>query len=102
MGGRYSYCAMCSALWSADAPESCPGCAQPVLTGSSHAATCPDCAVTWHPGVTSSCWSCGRPGVLAPGIREWENDPGSSAFVAASRFGLGSRRSDASDQRSAA
>jgi hypothetical protein len=104
VGSRYSYCASCSTLWGVDAPETCPGCAQPLLTGSVHAAYCADCAVSWHPGGTATCWVCGGAGVLAPGLREWENEPGSSVFVAASRFAVGSRRSPVEDvdRRSAA
>ena len=71
VGSRYSYCASCSTLWSADAPETCPDCSQPVLTGSVHAAYCADCAVSWHAGLTATCWVCGGSGVLAPGLREW-------------------------------
>ncbi len=92
MGTRYHYCASCAALWSADAPETCPVCLQPLLTGSSQAAFCPGCAVAWHPGVSAACWVCGRTGVLAPGLREWESDPGCSVSVAVSRFSVGSRR----------
>ena len=34
-------------------------------------------------------------GVLVPGLRAWEDEPGSSVFVAASRFAMGSRRTAA-------
>jgi hypothetical protein len=81
VGSRYAYCVSCSTLWSAGAPETCPGCAQPLVTGSVHAAYCTECAVTWHPGVTAECWSCGGAGVLEPGLREWESEPGSSVFA---------------------
>lgn len=77
----YRYCLNCRALWSIDAPGTCPACDKPGQYDTTPAATCVPCGVAWHPAFSLSCWMCGSPGMHNPDVRAWEKLPHTAIIV---------------------